>query len=644
MAEGQSTRPRVVMVTDVPFWFESKGSERRISALLRWLAGESDSLAVASVRPLRQDDLDALTDRFPALWVYGPNATWAPGGTLPPIERTHAGGVGLAPTTYVDTVLQAERPNTVLVEYVRLAHYAEHGDPNLWGRVVRVIDTHDVMHLRAEACREHGSSHFLDITREQEAKALGRFDLALAIQEEERRELESLTDMPVVTVHHAHPIAPIPERGPTAKPVFRLGFASAEDDSALISLKRFLADTWPGVRDACDDHVELRLYGRLCARFGDAIAKAPGVVVRGFVDKPIDVFRECDAIVNLVEFGSGLKIKSVEALCHNRPLITTPEGATGLPPDLATTPEQVADDRRAAYVVCDSSGEWIAALAALARDPIRRQVLAEHGLALAERMFAPAAAFTPLWDALASRIPERGIAGPPANEAGRRAAIERAEAIRNALKGGVLQPVTATVRPLPGLFSLAAMLDRADATVIGDGRRVGVRNITVARQRRRAIAMPPPTAVDFTIPDATGAGGAMVITFATGLQPECWDEPNSGPARFAILVDGEQVFSWDMNPAQIETDRMWQGHRVYVPARPGAAERTVRLLTFGVGGDACRWTVWAEPTVALLPGCPVGERAWHAPVHLAPPELAPSPPVPSLVRRVARRAKRAIQG
>ena len=42
------------------------------------------------------------------------------------------------------------------------------------------------------------------------------------------------------------------------------------------------------------------------------------------------IFLDASVVINPLQFGTGLKIKSIEALAMKRPLVTTPNGATGL--------------------------------------------------------------------------------------------------------------------------------------------------------------------------------------------------------------------------------------------------------------------------------------------------------------------------
>ena len=71
----------------------------------------------------------------------------------------------------------------------------------------------------------------------------------------------------------------------------------------------------------------------LCDLLGDAVVRqqiADGVLSIGPVET-IDVFwPNIDIAINPIRFGSGLKIKNVEALAYGLPLLTTPIGAEGL--------------------------------------------------------------------------------------------------------------------------------------------------------------------------------------------------------------------------------------------------------------------------------------------------------------------------
>ena len=61
----------------------------------------------------------------------------------------------------------------------------------------------------------------------------------------------------------------------------------------------------------------------------------PGLTVAGAVNDVAPLYREAALVINPVVAGTGVKIKTIEALCHLRPIVTWPAGIDGLDPRLA---------------------------------------------------------------------------------------------------------------------------------------------------------------------------------------------------------------------------------------------------------------------------------------------------------------------
>ena len=91
-----------------------------------------------------------------------------------------------------------------------------------------------------------------------------------------------------------------------------------------------------------------------------------------------------DVVVNPIEFGSGLKIKNVEAIAYGKPLITTPHGANGF----IVTPHK-------SVLVADSPEQWRAAIDRLSdtEEIACTGKLARH---LSAEQFSDATAYGPL--------------------------------------------------------------------------------------------------------------------------------------------------------------------------------------------------------------------------------------------------------
>jgi hypothetical protein len=56
-----------------------------------------------------------------------------------------------------------------------------------------------------------------------------------------------------------------------------------------------------------------------------------GVRIVGEVDSVRELYSDCSLVINPVVAGTGIKIKTIEALCHFRPLVTWPSGVEGIP-------------------------------------------------------------------------------------------------------------------------------------------------------------------------------------------------------------------------------------------------------------------------------------------------------------------------
>lgn len=81
----------------------------------------------------------------------------------------------------------------------------------------------------------------------------------------------------------------------------------------------FLTDIWPQVRKAVPQ-AELRVVGSIAA---GVRLRSDGVRFLGQVPDLADLYRQAGAVISPLRFGSGLKIKLVEALAHGKATVAT---------------------------------------------------------------------------------------------------------------------------------------------------------------------------------------------------------------------------------------------------------------------------------------------------------------------------------
>jgi len=390
---------RVAVVTDHGFWKPAKGSEQRIATLLDYLLQQGFPLSVLRSRPLpRSADAVALREWRERLVLRVPSPSlrwwWALRGprrrhlSAVPALRREASAAGAA---WVRHCLQREPPTAVIVEFLRLA-YTLTGTPTAAeGGPRRILDTHDPVHLRAQRYEAAGQRVPLSLSLEEEASVLAGFDALLAIQEEDARLFQSLVpDTTVLTVPHGlHVPEPDPRPRPQEDGSLRAGFLGAGD----VANERAVRWWAEKIEPFLGGRVTLVVAGSVCDRLAD-LNDRPGIELRGRVPTPAALWKEVGLAVNPVFFGTGLKIKNVEALAAGLPLVTTEVGLEGM-----------REAEGAGVVRADTAEEWSAALLTLAARPAERLARGCQGRDWARSRFSPEVAFAPLLQFLRSPPP-----------------------------------------------------------------------------------------------------------------------------------------------------------------------------------------------------------------------------------------------
>jgi hypothetical protein len=189
--------------------------------------------------------------------------------------------------------------------------------------VVKVLDSHDIFAERAAKYRAAGMHpNWFSTTLAEEDRALRMADCVLAIQRDEARELAARGNRNVLSLPYVEP----PVRGFSGglrgeRPV--LGYIGSQNDWNIRSMAAFLR----ALRQASEaPPFQLLVAGAICRH----VRESPGVVPVGPVGSLSRFYDALDLAINPMVGGTGLKIKTVEPLCHGKPVLTTPSGAQGL--------------------------------------------------------------------------------------------------------------------------------------------------------------------------------------------------------------------------------------------------------------------------------------------------------------------------
>jgi hypothetical protein len=231
--------------------------------------------------------------------------------------------------TVISAVLHLQRalgPHVLQVEYIWMTRLL----PLVRGNVLKVVDTHDVFSSIQQKVTLFGLRDIV-IEPHEEADRLGRADLALAIQDDERAELMRLApSVPVITAGVDFDV--VGDGGGRAATAQNILYVASNNPRNRKGLDDFLSLAWPRIHRVVPQ-AELLVLGTVA----DALATraAPGVRAIGPVDDLTAWYPDAALVINPAVAGTGLKIKILEALCHFRPVVTWPTGVEGLDPRLA---------------------------------------------------------------------------------------------------------------------------------------------------------------------------------------------------------------------------------------------------------------------------------------------------------------------
>ena len=119
-------------------------------------------------------------------------------------------------------------------------------------------------------------------------------------------------------------------------------FVGSSNPINVDALDFFMAHTFPLIKAALPEACVLAA-GTVCEK----LEKRPDLVKLGPLEDIADAYRQAAVVINPVRFGTGLNVKTIEALGFGMPVVATSVGSKGLnvePPPLITadTPEDFA--------------------------------------------------------------------------------------------------------------------------------------------------------------------------------------------------------------------------------------------------------------------------------------------------------------
>ncbi|MGE5217012.1 MAG: glycosyltransferase family 4 protein [Chloroflexota bacterium] len=260
--------------------------------------------------------------------------------------------------------LQARfRWDAVIVEYIWLHRSID----NLKNGIIRLLDTHDIQYKRVEEFTARGMVFPLKITRDEERRIFERFDAVIAIQSAEANIIRGMCPrLRVLTVGSS---GYFPASAPSRPVDGRLLYVGGYNGANIDGLRRFLHGTWPEVLRQIPG-ASLHVCGHIYRAFGGQ--RFNSVKFLGHKENLDQEYAEATVVINPAWIGTGLKIKTIEALNRGKPLVTTRKGIEGLPHDAEPSAFIAEDDE-----------SFASAVVRLMTDPQARQALSRSALVFA---------------------------------------------------------------------------------------------------------------------------------------------------------------------------------------------------------------------------------------------------------------------
>lgn len=220
---------------------------------------------------------------------------------------------------YVDALCQQWHFDACVANYVWFSKVLE----VMPSYTQKVIDTHDVFGDRHIVAKEAGLDPvWFYTTKQLEAHALNRADVVLAIQDEEKAYFESITQKRVEVMGYVVPFQPLVS---AKNEKITIGYIGSGNPFNIESLRVFQQAVMQN--PALMQRFRFVLGGTVCKGF-----KAYNEVfdIIGLVDDLDEFYRQIDVAINPMVGGTGLKIKSLEALSYGKALLATEDAMVGI--------------------------------------------------------------------------------------------------------------------------------------------------------------------------------------------------------------------------------------------------------------------------------------------------------------------------
>lgn len=207
--------------------------------------------------------------------------------------------------------------DAIITNYIFMTKFFE----TLPEKILKIVDTHDILSERLNMYQQNSlEPGFFYTTKEEEKIGLDRADIVFAIQDIEAVYFKQHTKANVITINHLEDKRFLNKKYNGIK---KIGYLGANNKFNIKSIEEFVKE----FKRYENPNIELYIAGNICniLKVSDSRIK-----LVGFVNNLSKFYEEMDLIINPTVIGTGLKIKSVEALSFGIPIVSTKIGFDGI--------------------------------------------------------------------------------------------------------------------------------------------------------------------------------------------------------------------------------------------------------------------------------------------------------------------------
>jgi glycosyltransferase involved in cell wall biosynthesis len=199
-------------------------------------------------------------------------------------------------------------------------------------------------------------------------------DACLALSTVDRDHLARLNPgLPCTLLPHAVDMKHYAPAGALPKTPELLFIGSSHWAPNRDGLRWFVEEMWPQVRAQVPD-ARLTVVGRGPP---DWLHSIPGVSAEGYVDDERPYYARARVVIVPLRFGSGVRIKILNALAMERPVVSTPLGAEGIP---------IVDGE--SIEIAETPGTFVERTVRLLKDDAHAEAVSRAGYALCRNWYS----------------------------------------------------------------------------------------------------------------------------------------------------------------------------------------------------------------------------------------------------------------